>query len=64
MEDGKLRLYAGGLIRYDPHNRRVWIVNQRVHHGLVGATLTAAGMALMAHDWRDHSHWLKRGPQA
>jgi len=40
--DGKhLRLYAGGLIRYDPLKRRVWIVNQRLHHGLTGAMLAA-----------------------
>jgi hypothetical protein len=64
MHEPKLRFYAGGLIRYDPDGRRVWIVNQRVHHGLAGAMLTAAGMALMAHDWRDHSRWLERGPQA
>ena len=62
--DGKhLRLYAGGLIRYDPLKRRVWIVNQRLHHGLTGAMLAAAGMALMVHDWRDRTRWLKRGPQ-
>ena len=64
METMHLRHYAGGLIRYDPDARRVWIVNQRLHHGLTGAMLAAAGAALMAHDWRDRTHWLERGPQA
>ena len=64
MDTTQLRLYAGGLIRYDPTLRRVWIVNQRLHHGLAGAMLTAAGMALIVHDWQDRGHWLERGPQA
>jgi hypothetical protein len=63
MNSSPLRLYAGGLIRYDADRRRVWIVNQRLHHGLTGAMLAAAGMALMVHDWQDRSHWLERGPQ-
>ncbi|MFL5871221.1 MAG: hypothetical protein ACJ75R_09075 [Solirubrobacterales bacterium] len=63
MNASTLRLYAGGLIRYDADRRRVWIVNQRLHHGLTGAMLAAAGMALMAHDWQDRGHWLERGPQ-
>ena len=63
MDGKQLRLYAGGLIRYDPMKRRVWIVNQRLHHGLTGAMLAAAGMALMAHDWQDRTRWLQRGPQ-
>jgi hypothetical protein len=60
----QLNLYAGGLIRYDPNKRRVWIVNQRLHHGLTGAMLAAAGMALMVHDRHDRTHWLERGPQS
>ncbi len=64
MDSTEFRLYAGGLIRYDPIKRRVWIVNQRLHHGLVGAVLTAAGTALVVHDWHDRNHWLERGPQA
>ncbi len=63
MDSTKLRLYAGGLIRYDPSLRRVWVVNQRLHHGLAGAMLAAAGMVLIVHDWRDRSQWLQRGPQ-
>ena len=63
MNASPLRLYAGGLIRYDAERRRVWIVNQRLHHGLTGAMLAAAGAALMAHDWHDRGHWLERGPQ-
>ncbi len=63
MDHTKLHLYAGGLIRYDPHLRRVWIRNQRLHHGLAGAMLAALGTALIVHDWQDRTVWLKRGPQ-
>ena len=63
MDRTQLRLYAGGLIRYDPRQRRVWIANQRLHHGLAGAMLAALGTALIVHDWHDRSHWLERGPQ-
>ncbi len=63
MESNELRQYAGGLVRFDPVRRRVWVRNQRLHHGLAGALLAAAGMALMVHDRRDRSRWLKRGPQ-
>ena len=64
MDSRQLRLYVGGLIRYDPAMRRVWIRNQRLHHGLAGTLLAAAGMALIVHDWHDRSRWLERGPQA
>ena len=63
MQRKEVRVYARGLVRYDPLRRRMWIVNQRLHHGLTGAMLAATGMALMAHDWRDRSRWLERGPQ-
>ena len=63
MQRKEVRVYARGLVRYDPLRRRMWIVNQRLHHGLTGAMLAAAGMALMVHDWRDRSRWLERGPQ-
>ena len=53
--------YAGGIVRYDTERRRVWICGQRLHHGLTGALLTAAGFALMAHDWRDRSTWFRLG---
>jgi hypothetical protein len=55
------RLYAKGPVRYDAELRRVWICGRRLHHGLTGALLTAAGFALMAHDWRDRSIWFKLG---
>jgi hypothetical protein len=57
------RTYVRGLVRYDPKLRRVWIHNQRLHHGLTGLMLAAVGTALMAHDWRDRPHWFERGPQ-
>jgi hypothetical protein len=55
------RAYAAGLVRYDAERRRVWICGKRLHHGLTGALLTAAGFALMAHDWRDRSIWFRIG---
>lgn len=55
--------YAAGLINYDPARRRIWVRNQRLHHGLTGAFLAAAGVVLMAHDWHDRSFWFARGPQ-
>jgi hypothetical protein len=51
---------AKGLIRYDLKRRRLWIGGQRLHHGLTGIFLAGAGMALMAHDWRDRSIWFDR----
>ena len=55
------RTYAIGLLRYDAEHRRVWICGQRLHHGLTGALLTAAGIALMVHDRRDRSIWFRPG---
>jgi hypothetical protein len=55
------RTYAIGLLRYDAERRRVWICGQRLHHGLTGAVLTAAGIALMVHDRRDRSIWFRPG---
>ena len=55
------RSYGAGLLRYDSERRRVWICGQRLHHGLTGALLTAAGIALMAHDRRDRSTWFRLG---
>ena len=54
---------GGGLIRFDARRRRLWVCGQRLHHGLTGVFLASAGMALIAHDWRDRSIWLKRGHQ-
>jgi hypothetical protein len=50
------------LLRYDAQRRRLWIAGQRVHHGLTGAFLLAAGAALMLHDWKDRSLWFQLGP--
>jgi hypothetical protein len=50
------------LLRYDPDRRRLWVAGQRVHHGLTGAFLFAAGTVLMLHDWKDRSLWFQRGP--
>jgi hypothetical protein len=57
------RSYGGGLVRYDPELRRLWIRGQRLHHGLTGLMLAAFGTALMAHDWRDRTRWFERGRQ-
>jgi hypothetical protein len=32
-----------------------------VHHGLTGFLFAAAGIALMAHDWKDRPFWFQRG---
>jgi hypothetical protein len=53
--------YAAGVVRYDAERRRVWICGQRMHHGLTGALLAAAGFVLMAHDWSDRSFWFRSG---
>ena len=58
-----IRKLAGGLVTYDSRRRRVWVCGQRLHHGLTGLFLAGAGMALMAHDWRDRSVWFARGRQ-
>ena len=50
------------LLRYDAHRRRLWIAGQRVHHGLTGVFLLAAGTALVLHDWKDRSLWFQLGP--
>lgn len=39
---------ARGLLEYDSTHRRVWICGQRLHHGLTGALLTAAGVGGLA----------------
>lgn len=49
------------LFGYDPDRRRVWVVGQRVHHGLTGVLLALTGTVLMLHDWKDHSIWFERG---
>ena len=58
---GQSRAYVGGILRYDAERRRVWICGQRMHHGLTGALLAAAGLALMAHDRRDRAFWFRLG---
>jgi hypothetical protein len=53
--------YAAGVLRYDSERRRLWVCGRRMHHGLTGALLAAAGFALMAHDWSDRSFWFRSG---
>lgn len=50
------------LISYDRSRRRVWVANQRLHHGLTGLVFAIAGALLMAHDWKDRQMWFERGP--
>jgi hypothetical protein len=64
MSGPSIHNYAHGLVSYDTARRRVWIGSQRLHHGLTGALLAGAGLALMAHDWRDRTMWFARGPQS
>ena len=51
------------LIRYDAEKRRLWVLGQRVHHGMTGIVLAALGAALVAHDWKDRPVWFQRGAQ-
>jgi hypothetical protein len=53
------KIHAAGVLRYDAERRRVWICGRRMHHGLTGALLAAAGFVLMAHDWSDRSLWFR-----
>ncbi len=43
-----LRSWARGLVRYDARQRRLWLADQRVHHGLTGALIAGAGVAGLA----------------
>ncbi|SEH10493.1 hypothetical protein [Thermoleophilum album] len=54
--------HGNRLLGYDPERRRVWVLGRRLHHGLAGLVLAAVGTALMAHDWRDRSDWLRVRP--
>ena len=49
------------LLHFDARRRRLWVAGQRVHHGLTGVVLLAAGTALMLHDWKDRSLWFQLG---
>ena len=55
---------TAGVVCYDNIQRRVWVGTQRLHHGMVGSVIAAAGLALMAHDWHDRKFWFLRGPQS
>ena len=54
--------HGNRLVGYDPARKRVWVLGQRVHHGMTGALLAATGTLLMAHDWKDRPMWFQRGP--
>jgi hypothetical protein len=45
---GMFRCYAAGPVRYDAERRRVWVGEQRLHHGFTGALLAGLGMAGLA----------------
>ena len=61
MRDARPWTPGNRLLGVDVPRRRVWICGQRVHHGLTGVLLAAAGTALMAHDWKDRPMWFERG---
>jgi hypothetical protein len=44
----KMRHYARGLVRYDALRRRVWVRDQRLHHGAPGAIAAGLGIAGLA----------------
>jgi hypothetical protein len=49
------------LFRYDADAKRVWLLERRVHHGLVGVICAALGLLLMVHDRRDARVWFRDG---
>jgi hypothetical protein len=51
------------VLRYDRKLKRMWIAEQRVHHGVTGVMLATLGGILIAHDWKDRAHWFRRGCQ-
>ena len=61
MRDARPWTHGNRLLGVDLPRRRLWICGQRVHHGLTGVLLAAAGTALMAHDWKDRPMWFERG---
>jgi len=63
MSPQTINQITAGVVRYDDVRKRVWAGSQRLHHGLVGTVLAAAGVALMAHDWHDRGVWFAKGPQ-
>lgn len=44
----KRRALGGGLVSYDATRRRLWIGDQRLHHGLTGFLLAGFGVAGLA----------------
>jgi hypothetical protein len=53
--------HGNRLIGFDPDLKRLWIGGQRVHHGLTGVVFAAAGLVMIAHDWKDRPFWFQRG---
>jgi hypothetical protein len=49
------------VIRYDADLRRVYVLGRRLHHGLAGALLAAAGIVLMWDDRHDVPWRFSRG---
>jgi hypothetical protein len=66
IPEGDVKPWTRGsrVVGYDPARRRVWLAGQRMHHGATGILLAAAGVLLVAHDWKDRSVWFRFGPQA
>lgn len=48
------------MVKYDRELQRVWVFNQRMHHGATGIALVAVGVLLALHDRRDIRVWFKR----
>lgn len=47
------------MIRYDKQARRLWILDRRVHHGMVGIVVMAFGSIAAWHDRRDWRDWIR-----
>lgn len=63
MANEKPWTHGNYLIGYNRPDQRVWILNQRLHHGAVGVFVIALGTFLAAHDRRDWKHWFRGGLQ-
>ena len=60
------------VVRRYPQGPRVWVVDQRVHHGATGCLMllglcrrrtrmaAVVGAALVLHDWHDRRRWFVR----
>lgn len=54
------RLKFSRLASFDAGSRKVYLLERRLHHGLVGGTMMAVGLVLLLHDRRDFPWAMER----